>query len=61
MKPIVSDWMFNENSLIYETPNASQADNRRFGLALKSKRKDVNDSLANGAVYFHRWIIYLQE
>jgi hypothetical protein len=63
MKPLVSDLMFNEKSVIYETLNASQADNRRRSarLALKSKRKDVNDSLANGAVYFHRWTIYLQE
>ncbi len=50
MKPLVSDLMFNEKSVIYETLNASQADNRRRDarLALKSKRKD-----ANGAVYFH--------
>ena len=55
--------MFNEKSVIYETLNANQADNRRRSarLALKSKWKDVNGSLANGAVYFYRWTIYLQE
>ena len=46
-----------------ETLNASQTDNRRRSarLALKSKRKDENDSIANCAVYFHRWTIYLQK
>ena len=34
---------------------------RSARLALKSKRTDENDSIANCAVYFHRWTIYLQK